>query len=499
MNHEQPFDAQPQPKELPDQKQVSERAKSKRFPGSRAAEALLLATSLLASSHEAQAKNSHHRDRTHQHAPRKEKQRTSSSERISLNTDKDHGLEKEVKAAEILKLRMFDSEEDLKRAIESGELVDIHPDPDDGYVIDAGLGELVSKEVRPLYASLLPFAAEHVQSIASEFHQRFHRKLVINSAVRTKTYVDDLRKVNPLVAPSYTSTHLRGTTVDIAIHFPKDEKHQEEYRLTKEEQQWLSAQFLKLESGVQAQATIENAHYHVMFYPQMDEAQKQAIQDLDGHTERHQPVEQTSARGSASEHLNVSLSGHADQGMQQEIAAVERYHLKKYKDERELRQAIKSGELVELKPDPDDGYEVDSRLGEFVQSKVRHLYAAVTPFVAEQIKHIAKEFYKEFHMKLVITSAVRTKQYIDLMRESYPNTAQGYTSSHLTGWTVDIAYKLKDLPGRPGFVMPAKAQAWMDERLLGMEAGEMGQMTKEKMGASVYHLMFYPPEQQGKK
>lgn len=508
---------------LPSETSPQEQRSAKRFTGSRASRAILLASSLLLAEQNAEAKKPRHHA-SHNQSMHMQNARSAEgspfSKEVSLNTKKDHGLEKEVAVSEYLGLKMFETEKDLQDAIKNGELVDIHPAKEDGYVIDAGLGELASRESRPLYASLLPSTAEWLKSVAKDFQHTFHRKLIVNSAVRTKGYVDDLRKVNPLVAPEYRSTHLRGASVDLAIHLPKDAKHAEEYRLADEEQQWLSERLLASESVFKLQATIENAHYHVMVYPELNDEQKQTIAGMKTGSEIKAPIRQKNdakepvsdqdsppsdvkdfeivspqvvpSQESAREKIYPSLNGRKDHGMEREVEAAEHFGFKNFHSEVEIREALKEGRLVELKPGASDHFLIDPGMGERAREESRHLYQCVLPYVRERLDTLADEFYAKFKQRMVISSAIRTEKYQDTLRKGNDNAAQGYTSSHLKGTTVDIMYFAPETSTRPNeYRMSKEAQEWLDGRLLLLELDGRVQATKEK-NQPVYHVMFYP-------
>jgi hypothetical protein len=194
---------------------------------------------------------------------------------------------------------------------------------------------------------------------------------------------------------------------------------------------------------------------------------------------------------------DVSLNSHEDHGMEKEIEAAERFGLKNFKTEAELRRALQDGTLVSIEPLPYEGYQIDPGLGEKALPESRHLYKTLTPHAAEQLKILAIDFYDKFHKKLIVSSAIRTEEYIDQLRKSNANVAQGYTSSHLKGVTIDILYWAKEKPGRPAYEMNAAEQRWISARLLGMEAEDHAQVTKEK-SQPVYHIMFYPPHEPSK-
>lgn len=195
---------------------------------------------------------------------------------------------------------------------------------------------------------------------------------------------------------------------------------------------------------------------------------------------------------------DISLDSHEDHGMEKEVAAAERFDLKNFRTEADLEKALRDGSLVSIAPLPYEGYVIDPGLGEKASPESRHLYESLTPHAAEQLKLLALDFFEKFHKKIMVTSAVRTEAYVDLLRRSNPNVAQGYTSSHLKGVAVDILYWAKAKGERPEYAMSSAEQKWISARLLGMEAQDEAQVTKEK-GQPVYHIMFYPPHAQEEK
>lgn len=96
---------------------------------------------------------------------------------------------------------------------------------------------------------------------ASAYHQKFGRRLQINSAVRTIEYQVALGRHNknaaPVVGPK-TSTHLTGATIDIA------KKGLPDSHLA-----WMREELLKHEEAGRIDGTEEmmQAVFHVMVYP----------------------------------------------------------------------------------------------------------------------------------------------------------------------------------------------------------------------------------------
>ena len=187
-----------------------------------------------------------------------------------------------------------------------------------------------------------------------------------------------------------------------------------------------------------------------------------------------------------------SLVGREDRGMRKEIDAAEYFGLKNFKSEEQIERALEDGILVELNPGDEDGYEIDTGLGENARPEVRHLYRCVMPYTKAFLESVARDFEFKFGKKLLISSAIRTEKYQDLLRRGNANAARGYTSSHLKGTTIDIMYYARQKSTRPEeYQMNPIEQQWMDARLLLAEMDGKIQATKEK-GQPVYHVMVFP-------
>lgn len=276
MSREQPPQSEAQHQEPDSEVPHQESSSMKILASNRTARALAVVAGLGIASLSSDAEAKKHRNTTSHQTRSHEATRSADAHPIvvkhpSLDAHKDHGLEREVQVAEHLGFPNYKTNADLEKALQSGELVDITPKKDDGYIIDARLGELTkSVEEKKLYTALREYAAQALRVMAKEFHKQFpHAKLHIGSAVRTEEYVDKLRTVNDNVAKAYTSTHLKGIAVDIIFHSPISRFHSEEYQMPKQEQAWLSERLLTLETIGRVQATREDGQpvFHVVFYP----------------------------------------------------------------------------------------------------------------------------------------------------------------------------------------------------------------------------------------
>lgn len=246
-----------------------ETPKPKRLASSRAVRAMALATglSIMGNADDAEAKK-----KRPQHTTQSVESRSGDAKKEypDLNGRKDHGMEKEIEAAEHFGLKNFKSVDEIQTALEEGRLVELDPSDEDTYVLDSGIGELVQPETRHFFHCVLPYVKERLESISYEFYARFKSKLIVNSLIRTEKYQDRLRKGNSNTSQGYTSSHLKGSTVDIAYFGPETERRPTEYRMTPVQQEWLDARLLLLEKDGWLQVTKEKNQpvYHVMFYPE---------------------------------------------------------------------------------------------------------------------------------------------------------------------------------------------------------------------------------------
>jgi D-alanyl-D-alanine dipeptidase len=94
------------------------------------------------------------------------------------------------------------------------------------------------------------------------------------------------------------------------------------------------------------------------------------------------------------------------------------------------------------------------------------------------------ETHRRFGGRCFITSLTRTLAYQRSVQKAYPRAAAdgnspSRRSSHLTGSTVDIAFR----------EMPAKARPWLRRRLLALETAQAVQATEERL---CFHVMVFP-------
>ncbi len=184
-----------------------------------------------------------------------------------------------------------------------------------------------------------------------------------------------------------------------------------------------------------------------------------------------------------------SLNAWNDGGVKREGKVGELFGLKNFKDASELRQAREDGRLVDLKPGPEDGYEIADDVGQYAGADVKELFHCLAPYAAEQFTALAREFTRHFRgAKLVVGSAVRSERYVDLMRKSgeYENLADKYTSSHLFGYTLDVKVR----------TMTPVQREWMRKKLLGLEGAGLAEATEEHhVSGNVFHMMFVPEQE----
>jgi hypothetical protein len=184
-----------------------------------------------------------------------------------------------------------------------------------------------------------------------------------------------------------------------------------------------------------------------------------------------------------------SLNAHQDGGVRREILAVQKHGLKNYRDLDQLKRAAETGKLASLEPGKRDWYVLDPGIGthtdppnrKFFRQAAKETKAFLSVLSQEYRTHFRAKKRKDPH-KLPVTSAVRTERYVDRLRGSgNANVAGGYTSSHLTGMTLDISWKGLD----------SQERAWMEARLLQEEKAGRIEATKEH-GQPVYHFMVIP-------
>jgi hypothetical protein len=187
----------------------------------------------------------------------------------------------------------------------------------------------------------------------------------------------------------------------------------------------------------------------------------------------------------------VSLDSREDNGIVREIEAGKRMNLEHYHTEADLKEALEAGKLVDITPDETDGYEIDPGLGELAKPESRYLYRTLLAEVAERLSNLAGKYYQKFHEKLHISSAIRTDAYVIALRKINPNTAKGFTSTHLLGTTVDIVYAKhrKEYDYR----MTEAQMKWLSSELLKLETAGKVFATKER-AQPCFHVMFVPED-----
>lgn len=224
----------------------------------------------LGSTEDAEARKRHRAQKIEVVEPRHVARTENGKEYPSLNGKKDHGMDKEIEAAEHFGLKNFKSVDEIQKALAEGKLVELDPSDEDTYMLDGGIGELVNPETRHFFHCVLPYVKERLESLSFEFYSKFRSKLIVNSAIRTEKYQDRLRRDNSNAAQGYTSSHLKGSTIDIAYFGAENERRPVEYRMTKEQQDWLDGRLLLLELEGMLQVTKEKQQpvYHIMFYPE---------------------------------------------------------------------------------------------------------------------------------------------------------------------------------------------------------------------------------------
>lgn len=131
------------------------------------------------------------------------------------------------------------------------------------------------------------------------------------------------------------------------------------------------------------------------------------------------------------------------------------------------------GEHV-LVPIPAEAVDVDERMPE--------KFRFVLPSTRRFLRELGYQFMRTFEKKLVITSAVRTQEYQNLLRTSNGNAAASEygpsQSSHLTGATIDI--------GKKGLSL--LETEWLRVRLLHFENDGYVEATEE-FTQLVFHVM----------
>ena len=131
----------------------------------------------------------------------------------------------------------------------------------------------ISSELQESRRYCRPWTAQFVSDLSTEFYNKFHQPLQVNSAVRTAEQQRHLMRVNGNAAPAegdIASSHLAGTTVDIGKR-----------GLTRKERKWVEDHLarLKEQDVVEPEEERRQACFHVMVsnrYPIPPEAPSKA-------------------------------------------------------------------------------------------------------------------------------------------------------------------------------------------------------------------------------
>lgn len=119
----------------------------------------------------------------------------------------------ENERADALSLARVDDEQDLLALVQHNVLVPL-------------VGVEVSRRLPQNRRYALPATVEYVRSLNEDYIRVSGHSLVVSSAVRPVTTQRRLRRWNRCAAPAYgnrSSSHERGSTVDISRHFSRQE------------------------------------------------------------------------------------------------------------------------------------------------------------------------------------------------------------------------------------------------------------------------------------
>ncbi|MBI4280848.1 hypothetical protein HY628_01465 [Candidatus Uhrbacteria bacterium] len=180
-----------------------------------------------------------------------------------------------------------------------------------------------------------------------------------------------------------------------------------------------------------------------------------------------------------------SLNSFEDHGLEKEGAAVERFALSRLANTHDLRKMIREKRLARV-PNRGKGFVLDQRLG-LRDHRNRQLYRHARPYTLRFIQWLGREYGRRFDHAFRITSLVRTCEYQRRLRRSNPNATSCEATSHTTGATVDIQYR----------VMSRRGRTWVRSVLLDFERQGFLQATMER-GQPVFHVMVYPTYGQSK-
>jgi hypothetical protein len=120
-----------------------------------------------------------------------------------------------------------------------------------------------------------------------------------------------------------------------------------------------------------------------------------------------------------------------------------------FDDSEEIEDARDDGNLVAIPDDPSLGFEIHRKLGEFADEldAPPELYRALRPEALATLIYLAERVraLNDGKGALTVTSAVRDREYQELLVASNPEATDEY-SLHTTGWAFDILrdYESKD-------------------------------------------------------
>ncbi|MFH1047477.1 MAG: DUF5715 family protein [Patescibacteria group bacterium] len=178
--------------------------------------------------------------------------------------------------------------------------------------------------------------------------------------------------------------------------------------------------------------------------------------------------------------IPASLKG-SKAALARENSVADRFKLERFDGLSEVKAAVATKKLIRFSDTA--AYAIDQTLGEQDITN-RAWYAHARPWVKTFLDDVLGETHRRFGGRCLITSLVRTTRYQKLVRRAYPRAAAkgdipAHRSSHLTGSTVDIAFREMPRPARP----------WLRRRLLALETAQAIQATEERY---CFHVMVFP-------
>ena len=180
----------------------------------------------------------------------------------------------------------------------------------------------------------------------------------------------------------------------------------------------------------------------------------------------------TSRRKHHHQYPRSPLATHEAQIEQNQV--IERLHLSRIKDDKQLHAMVLSGDLVSI---PETlALSIDPRLPK------NRRYCRI--WSLQLIQELARQYKERFGYPLMVTSAVRTVQVqIRLLRINH-NAAKAHgeeASSHLTGATIDVSRKN----------MTKEENRWMEDALL-LYSVEGRVIFIEEHGQLCFHVFCIP-------